>query len=307
MMIRSYPLILFVALIFSSPSFGDCESLAQTIQDAARTGDLATISNQADEIATEPSCPDAYRPKLAQIAAFAYLRVVNERLEAGSSLREQEDLLLESLKLARTWQAQAMLGDIEHTEKHYEKSSLFYQHALSLINDPALTKTEPPKQVIATIHRKASEARMLANRYVSTPVNHRSGAAEGLALSTVRSFTVKRVPLPVTYESGSTRFTPKGAEAAEDLMVALRQRAPNSISIIGHTDDRGSSAQNQVLSQRRAEALAEFLRSRGYKGEIVTKGLGESEPATLSDPSRYSQEEIWQLNRRVELVWPEDS
>ncbi|MBK1620788.1 hypothetical protein CKO42_20605 [Lamprobacter modestohalophilus] len=306
-MIRLDLFVLSVAAVFSSPSFGDCESLAQTIQKAARAGDLVTIGDQAYRIATEPGCPDAYRPKLAQMAAYAYLRVVNERVRAGSSLPEQKGLLVESLELARTWQALAMLGDIEHDQKRYEESSLYYQQALSLINDPAATETEPPKQVIETIHRKASEARMLADRYVSTPINHRSGAAEGLALSSVRSFTVKRVPLPVTFESGSTQFTPKGTEAAEDLAATLLQRATSSISIIGHTDDRGSAVQNQVLSQRRAEAVAAFLRSHGYKGQIITKGLGESEPAILSDPSRYSQEEIWQLNRRVELVWPGDS
>lgn len=303
--VRFLPLSIAIAL--SPPSFGDCESLSQTIQQAARAGDLATIAEQGTRIAAEPTCPDAYRPKLARIAAYAYLRIANKRLEAGASLSQQEDLLNQSLGFARTWQALAMLGDIEHAQKAYEQSSLYYQQALSLINDPVATEAEPPAAVIAKLHQKASEARMLADRYVATPVNHRSGAAEGLALTSVRSFSVKRVPLPVTFESGSDHFTPKGSDAAEELATLLLERAPASISIIGHTDERGPATHNQQLSQRRAEALADFLRSRGYRGQIHTKGEGESQPAILSDPSLYSQEEIWQLNRRVELIWPENS
>jgi outer membrane protein OmpA-like peptidoglycan-associated protein len=260
--IRSAFFVLPFVIAFSQPSFGDCTSLAKTIQDASRSGDLATIAEQAERIAIEPSCPDAYRPKLSRMAAYAYLRVANERLQSGATLADQRDLLLQSLDFAQTWQALAMLGDIEHQQKRFEGASLHYQNALSVINDPVATEAEPPAQVIETIHRKAAEARMLADRYVSTPVNHRSGAAEGLALTSVRSFTVKRVPLPVTFESGSTRFTPKGTEAAEDLAATLLQRAPSSISIIGHTDDRGTAAHNQRLSKLRAEALANFLRSR---------------------------------------------
>lgn len=306
-MIRSVFLLVPVAMTFSAATLADCKSLAKTIQGAAQAGDLETISRQAEQIATEPTCPDSYRPKLSRMAAYAYLRTANKRMEAGASLQAQGDLLLKSLDFALTWQALAMLGDIEHEEKRYERSSLYYQQALSVINDPVATEAEPPQAVIATIHQKAAEARMLADRYVATPINHRSGVAEGLALSSVRSFTVKRVPLPVTYESGSTRFTPKGAEAAEDLATMLLKRTPSSISIIGHTDDRGTEAENQRLSQKRADALAEFLRTRGYKGKIITEGAGESQPAAISDPSIYNQEEIWQLNRRVELVWPENS
>ncbi|MBK5931652.1 OmpA family protein [Halochromatium salexigens] len=300
-------LLLPIALAVASPALGDCESLSTTIQQAARTGDLATIAEQRERIATEPTCPDAFRPKLSRMAAYGYLRVANTRIEAGASLQQQKDLLLQSLEFARTWQALAMLGDIAHAQKGYEQSSLYYQQALSLINDPVVTEAEPPEPVIAKLHQKASEARMLADRYVATPVNHRSGSAEGLALTTVRSFSVKRVPLPVTFESGSDHFTPKGSEAAEELANLLLKRAPHSISIVGHTDERGPATQNQSLSQRRAEALADFLRTRGYRGQIHTEGKGEAQPAVLSDPSLYSQEEIWQLNRRVELIWPENS
>lgn len=130
-----------------------------------------------------------------------------------------------------------------------------------------------------------------AARACSLATNH-SGAAEGLTLTSVRSFSVKRVPPPVTLESGPDQFTPKGSEAAEELATLLRQRAPSSISVVGQTGARGSATQNQWPAQHRAEALAAFLRSHGYHGQPHTKGEGETQPAVLIDPSLYRQEEI---------------
>lgn len=305
MTIRSGLCVFSLAMLFSTPCLSDCDSLAEAIQAAARTGDTAELAHHSARIATEPTCPDAYRAKLSRVSAYGYLRAVSQHLAAGSSLPQQEDLLRQSLSLSRTWQALAMLGDLHHQRKDYAAAARTYQEALSKINDPAATQSPPDEATIATIFQKASEARMLADRYVQTPVNHRSGSAEGLALTSVRGWTVKRVPVPVTFATGSTDFTPKGLEAARELAGLLRQKAPPSVSIIGHTDARGPAAQNQALSQRRAEALATFLRGEGYQGQIITEGVGESQPATLSDPSLYSQEEVWQLNRRVELVWPE--
>ena len=294
--------VLCLALLAPHSAWSDCTTLAQDIQNAARAGDLPALAGHAKLIPTEPSCPDDYRAKLARVAALGYLREIQQRLTAGAPLATQEDLLRQSVAIANTWQAQALLGDLELARKQYEAATLAFQEALSLINDPVATPKAPPEAEIQSIFRKASECRLLAERYVAVPVNHRSGTAEGLALISVRGWAVQRVPLPVTFESGSTAFTAKGEQAASDLADYLLKQNPADITLVGHTDDRGSDQENLALSRRRAETLAAYLREQGYKGLIRTEGAGESQPIELDDPDRYTQEEIWALNRRVELV-----
>jgi outer membrane protein OmpA-like peptidoglycan-associated protein len=67
--------------------------------------------------------------------------------------------------------------------------------------------------------------------------------------------------------------------------------------VVGHADDRGSDADNQVMSLARATQVARYLASQGTDpGRLQAEGRGEREPLATND-RRYGRE----LNRRVEL------
>ncbi|OGI43160.1 MAG: hypothetical protein A2150_03815 [Candidatus Muproteobacteria bacterium RBG_16_64_11] len=52
-----------------------------------------------------------------------------------------------------------------------------------------------------------------------------------------------------------------------------------SITVTGHTDNVGTDAYNQKLSERRAEAVKKYLVGKGVNaGQIQTQGKGESQP-----------------------------
>ncbi len=71
-----------------------------------------------------------------------------------------------------------------------------------------------------------------------------------------------------------------------------------TIRIVGHTDNIGSEAYNQRLSERRAEAVARYLERRGVAAHrIHTEGRGELEPRASNDTEAGRQ-----LNRRVEIT-----
>lgn len=77
----------------------------------------------------------------------------------------------------------------------------------------------------------------------------------------------------------------------------LLEHPQMKIEIAGHTDDRGTPDYNQVLSRKRASAVAQFLVLSGCDPEnILPKGFGETKPVThnLNPTAR-------QLNRRVEF------
>ena len=70
------------------------------------------------------------------------------------------------------------------------------------------------------------------------------------------------------------------------------------IVLHGHTDDTGSVAGNQRLSERRAQAVANLLKQSGVEGRrILAIGHGASRPLlpNINDASR-------EINRRVQLV-----
>jgi outer membrane protein OmpA-like peptidoglycan-associated protein len=76
-------------------------------------------------------------------------------------------------------------------------------------------------------------------------------------------------------------------------------RYPNSrIEVIGHTDNTGTAAYNQDLSQRRAAAVAGVLRETGVPGtRLAAYGRGEDQPiASNLTPEGRAQ------NRRVEII-----
>lgn len=77
----------------------------------------------------------------------------------------------------------------------------------------------------------------------------------------------------------------------------LRDDPNVRISIIGFTDSIGSEEYNKRLSQRRADATADYLVSQGVaRHQIVTEGLGEAEPRASN-----TTEEGRAQNRRVEI------
>jgi len=98
-----------------------------------------------------------------------------------------------------------------------------------------------------------------------------------------------------TFDSGSTVVKPRARAALEKLAEILNndQVRDRALTIVGHTDtDRvaksatianlrqlGKSADNQGLSEARAEAVAEVLRGGGIDaGRMTTRGVGQTQP-----------------------------
>lgn len=290
--------LIAACLAAADAAAADCDGAARALEAAARGDDPAAVEFTLGKIESDVSCSDGLRADARRVASRGLVRIA----QAESRRGEQEQLLRRALELGQTWQASAMLGDIMMARGHYADATVNYQHALDLINDRVATPNAPQSDTIEHFVKLAGEARMLASRYVPVPRDFRSGEAGGLALASIRGFDVKTVPIPITFVTDSVAMTPEGEQAALDLLAYLNQQKPAAVTLTGHTDERGSDDYNKTLSERRVAAVADFLAQNGYSGRIETRGYGESRPIQLDDPKRYNQEQIWQLNRRVELV-----
>lgn len=105
--------------------------------------------------------------------------------------------------------------------------------------------------------------------------------------------------------AGAEDILPDGLENLNVVADQLKRAdpPPQRVKVIGHTDRLGDDAYNQVLSERRAETVKNYLAGQGVKGEIVSEGRGEREPVKqCSGDTRESLIACLVSNRRVELI-----
>jgi len=104
-------------------------------------------------------------------------------------------------------------------------------------------------------------------------------------------------PANVTFDVDSSTIQPGFYRTLDDVSASLNRYPSSYLDIVGHTDSTGSDAYNQALSERRANAVANYFRSRGVEpARIAAYGMGESQPIA-SNATDYGR----QQNRRVEL------
>lgn len=254
------------------------------------------------------ACDAGQRDWASRLTAAHHLQVASQLAAARRPAAEVMAALDASLRFGELWQAYAMRGDLRQTlrdaagQRDYAAASLDYQFALNAI-EAGDERTDPvPREVIASLFRKAEQTRMLAERAIASPPT-RSGRPGGLATRQIRSFVAESVAMPIQFEFGSDNVTPGGARAAMDLAAMLEAEGRPAIVLVGHTDPVGSSEANRALSLRRATAVGRFLVQRGYDPQrIRIEGRGEDSPLQIENKDGYSTAEIHQILRRVELV-----
>ena len=105
------------------------------------------------------------------------------------------------------------------------------------------------------------------------------------------------LPDGVTFAVGSSAITPTFRSTLDNIAASMQQYPNSLIDVYGHTDSTGSDSFNMALSQRRAQAVADYLSSRGVSAaRIRSQGFGETQPIADngSDLGRAK-------NRRVEI------
>jgi len=100
-----------------------------------------------------------------------------------------------------------------------------------------------------------------------------------------------------SFPSGSSEVKASFGEALAKLGGVITEYDSTAVHIIGHTDNQGTTAYNQQLSQARALAVAAKLTSAGVNQQrVLTEGRGESQPKTSNATAEGRSN-----NRRVEI------
>ncbi len=97
---------------------------------------------------------------------------------------------------------------------------------------------------------------------------------------------------------------PEGQSKLDEFVVKMNEHTEVDVLLVtGHTDRIGSEAYNMDLSQRRADAVKNYLVNKGVSSSrIETAAKGESEPrVTCSDQNRAALIKCLAPNRRVDV------
>ena len=87
----------------------------------------------------------------------------------------------------------------------------------------------------------------------------------------------------VLFDFGKSSLKPAGKTALDDLYGKIQAETPKdgTAVVIGYTDRIGSDKSNQVLSEKRAKTVADYLIGKGIPaGKVTTEGRGEAESVT---------------------------
>lgn len=301
---------LIAALPADEASARSCEAISTDVPAASTAADTARLIALYKETEdAEPACPDRYRICLGRAVAHGFVDRAYNAHDAGRPAAEIESLLVEAIDWSQTWKVLLAQAEFADEQKRYDDASRYYQAALNDLADslpcPGEEAGIPDERGLRSIFERATVAGLLAEDFVEPPKD-RSGDAGGIFLPSVRGIAPVERSLPVEFEYDSTDFTPKGAKAADALAAYIlrnKEKYP-VVRLSGHTDDRGSAGYNCGLAQARLDAIAGYLYQHGVPPEISFElvAQGEFHPIRLDDPSRYSDEEIYQVNRRVALI-----
>ena len=101
----------------------------------------------------------------------------------------------------------------------------------------------------------------------------------------------------VHFDTNQATLT-QDSQATLDKAASVMKSNPNAhIRLEGYTDSTGGNAQNLSLSQRRAIAVADYLKAKGIDGSRLTgNGFGPTNPADTNASEAGKAD-----NRRVEL------
>lgn len=170
---------------------------------------------------------------------------------------------------------------------------------------PSPTPSAAPAAARATTSRMGGVGSELRGQ-----VSGLHGDTSGLQTRVTDFGTVVELPSDTLFAFDKAELSPEAQGNLAEAAELIRGAPPGPVAITGHTDAKGDDAYNQRLSERRAAAVADWMRGQvGVRQRTFTvSGKGETEPVAPNVRPDGSDDEAGRArNRRVELLLPKAS
>jgi outer membrane protein OmpA-like peptidoglycan-associated protein len=119
-----------------------------------------------------------------------------------------------------------------------------------------------------------------------------------ITVTNMGDYLLVNLPQDVTFATGSANVRPDLGRDIQSIAANLVTYPNSNIEVVGHTDNVGTAALNQDLSERRAYAVSSLLLSAGVPAaRVVTYGKGFNQPVASNETEAGRAK-----NRRVEIL-----
>ncbi|TDB80246.1 OmpA family protein [Actinomadura sp. KC216] len=106
----------------------------------------------------------------------------------------------------------------------------------------------------------------------------------------------------VLFDGATAKFSGRAKAVLDETAQQIKTKATGPVTLAGHTDTKGDTAQNQKLSQQRADAVMKELKTRLGSGFAYTaRGKGGTEPVARESGAGDARARA--RNRRVEVSY----
>ena len=224
------------------------------------------------KFANDPDSQDAVD------SAYIAMRKAQRAEALGNAAAASESKALAEHEQTRTQQAiiENQQGKLQKTE------SQLATERDSLAKQKQMTEEERQKRIEA--EKKAQDAM--------------DALSKSLAVKADTRGTVITLSGGVLFATGQATILPGAQAQLNQVADALKTQAEHHFTVEGHTDNQGTDAINNDLSNRRANAVRDYLVVRGVAAAAITaQGVGSTRPVA---DNRTTEGRA--MNRRVEII-----
>ncbi len=181
-------------------------------------------------------------------------------------------------------------------------ASVIVDESIQTVEAAVIEKTETDITTPTTIQTESSEE-IFTSRAI--PANLIKEAPKSIA-KTIKEVTstASFVASNIYYEFNKYQLTNSSKKAIDEIVMQLKNTPSIAITVSSHTDSRGKKEFNKHLSQKRANAVKEYLLSQGIASTRVT-AIGAGEAFLLNDCADgvKCSDADHKVNRRTEFIF----
>jgi outer membrane protein OmpA-like peptidoglycan-associated protein len=268
-------------------SKGSIEAAAREAAQTAEESRVMAVKQKAEEEAQAQAAADkkAADDRAAKAHADAEAQA-KARADADAARAQAEMAKAEAQKAA------AEAARQKQEAEHAKAEALAQQQTLAAQADQARQAAAQSDQLRQQAEKEKQELRARLLQQLNTVLATRD-SARGLIANMS----------DVLFKSGSFELLAGARERLAKVSGIVLAYPSLRLSVEGHTDSIGSDDYNQQLSEKRAEAVRDYLVQKGISSDaVIASGFGKTAPVASNDMPEGRQQ-----NRRVELVLSGDA
>ena len=277
----------------------NAELIAQRQSDIIRRqADLDAYRNELQDDATrradiqrrhEQAIADAQRQR-QEVEAQAMRQQIELMAQAARTAQQQAQSTQQQLQQAQQ-QAQTTQQQLQQAQTTQEQLKQQAQQSATEAEKARQAATATQAELDRTrleLAQREEEARQLKMQQDLARIASTKADTRGLV-----------VTLPgIFFDPGKTQLKPGAKRTLQRIAEPLKGDDRIRVTVEGHTDNTGNPEKNMEISEKRAEAVREYLVSVGVSADrIMATGKGDAEPVATNKTAAGRQQ-----NRRVELV-----